>query len=182
VREAIGVIETISIAVGVAVADEMAKTADIELLEASAICPGKYLILIAGDVESVNSSMTRGIEVGGDVIVDTLFIPYVHPQVFPAILAATDVEELGALCVVETFTAASSILAADAAAKAARIELVEIRLAKGLGGKGFFVMTGELFEVEAAHEAALKIARDGGTLVRSVVIPRPHGDLAPKVL
>ncbi len=181
-REAIGVIETISIAVGVAIADEMAKTADVELLEASAICPGKYLILVAGDVESVDCSLARGIEVGGDVVVDTLFIPHVHPQVFPAILAATDIEELEALCVVETFTAASSILAADAAAKAARVELIEIRLAKGLGGKGFFVMTGEIFEIEAAHEAALRIAREGGTLVRSVVIPRPHGDLAPKVL
>ena len=34
------------------------------------------------------------------------------------------------------------------AAKAAGVTLLEIRLAKGLGGKGFFTFTGEVFEVE----------------------------------
>ena len=181
-REAIGLVETISIAVGIAIADEMAKAADVEILEATAICPGKYMVLITGDVSSVESSLERGIQVGGDVVVDRLFIPHVHPQVFPAILAATDVDALEALAVVETFTVASSILAADAAAKAARVRLIEIRLAKGLGGKAFFTMTGDIFEVEAATEAALAVAKDGGNLVRSVIIPRPHEDLAGKVL
>jgi len=182
VREAIGLIETISIAIGIAVTDEMAKTADVEILEATAICPGKYMVLIAGDVSSVESSLERGVAVGGDVVVDTLFIPHVHPQVFPAILAATDLDSLEALAVIETFTVASSILAADAAAKAARIRLIEIRLAKGLGGKAFFTMTGEIFEIEAAAEAALAVVREGGNLVRSVIIPRPHEDIASKVL
>ena len=115
-REAIGLIETISIALGVRVADEMAKTARVEILEATAICPGKYMVLIAGAVSPVEDSLRRGIEVGGDVVVDTLFIPYVHKQVFPAILGATDVADLRALGVVETFTVAATILAADAAA------------------------------------------------------------------
>ena len=181
-REAIGLVETVSIAVGIRVTDEMAKTADVEILESTAICPGKYMVLIAGDVESVESSLKRGVETGGDVVVDTLFIPHVHPQVFPAILGATEVDEMGALGVVETFTVASSILAADAAAKAAKVTLLEIRLAKGLGGKAFFTMTGEIFEVEASTEAALRVARAGGNLVRNVVIPRPHEDLGPAIL
>jgi microcompartment protein CcmL/EutN len=181
IREAIGLIETISIAVGVRVTDEMAKSAPIEILEATAICPGKFMVLVAGEVSAVESSMTRGVEVGGDVVVDKLFIPNVHPDVFPAILAATEVGPLRALGVVETFTVASTILAADAAAKASDIRLIELRLAKGLGGKAFFTMTGEVFDVEAAMDAALQVARAGGNLVRSVVIPRPHEDLTPKI-
>ena len=181
-REAIGLIETVSIAIGISVTDEMAKTADVDVLESTAICPGKYMVLIAGDVSSVESSLNRGIETGGDVVVDTLFIPHVHPTVFPAILGATETDGLRALGVVETFTVASSILAADAAAKAAGVTLLEIRLAKGLGGKAFFTMTGEVFEVEAAMEAALKVARAGGNLVRSVVIPRPHEKLGASIL
>jgi microcompartment protein CcmL/EutN len=182
VREAIGLVETVSIAVGIAVTDEMAKTAAIEVLESTAICPGKYMVLVTGDVESVESSLNRGIETGGDVVVGTLFIPHVHPMVIPAILGATVLESLGAFGVVETFTVASAILAADAAAKAARITLLEIRLAKGIGGKGFFTMVGDIFEIEAAMEAALVIAKGGGNLVRSVVIPRPHEDLRLAVL
>ena len=181
-REAIALVETVSIAVGINVTDAMAKMADVEVLESTAICPGKYMVLVAGEVESVESSLRRGVEVGGDVVVDTLMIPHVHPSVFPAILGATDVGELGALGVLETFTVASSILAADAAAKAAHVTLLEIRLAKGLGGKAFFTMTGEVFEVEAAMEAGLKVAREGGNLVRSVVIPRPHRDLGASIL
>ena len=181
-REAIALIETVSIAIGISVTDEMAKTADVEVLESTAICPGKYMVLIAGDVSSVESSLKRGIEIGGDVVADTLFIPHVHPQGFPAILGATEVEGMRALGVVETFTVASSILAADAAAKAAGITLLEIRLAKGLGGKGFFTMTGEVFEVEAAMDAALTVARSGGNLVRSVVIPNPHEKLGGSIL
>ena len=181
-REAIALIETVSIAIGISVTDEMAKTADVEVLESTAICPGKYMVLIAGDVSSVESSLKRGIEIGGDVVVDTLFIPHVHSSVFPAILGATEVESLSALGVVETFTVAASILAADAAAKAARVTLLEIRLAKGLGGKGFFTMTGEVFEVEAAMDAALTVAKNGGNLVRSVVIPNPHEKLGSSIL
>jgi microcompartment protein CcmL/EutN len=180
--EAIALIETISIAIGIRIADEMVKTAPVEILEATPICPGKYMVLVAGDVSAVESAVRRGAEVGGDVVVDTLFIPHVHPQVFPAILAATEIAELKALGVVETFTAASTILAADAAAKAAGVALIEIRLAKGLGGKAFFTMTGEVSDVEAAMNAALAVAMAGGNLVRSVVIPNPHNDLAEKVL
>jgi len=223
VREAIALVETISVAIGVRVADEMAKRAPVEILEATPICPGKYMVLVAGDVASVEASLRRGVEAGGDVVVDTLFIPNVDAQVFPAILGAGDVASveaslrrgveaggdvvvdtlfipnvdaqvfpailgatavgaLSSLGVVETFTAASTILCADAAAKAASVRLIEIRLAKGLGGKAFFTMTGELHEVEAAMDAAVAVARAGGNLVRSVVIPRPHDAIAAKVL
>jgi len=181
-REAIGLVETISIAVGVRVTDEMAKAAPVEILESTAICPGKFMVVVAGLVSPVESALARGVEVGGDVVVDTLFIPHVHPEVFPAILGATDLDGLRALGVVETFTVASTILAADAAAKAAPVRLIELRLAKGLGGKAFFTMTGEIPEIEAAMEAALEIVRRDGNLVRSVVIPRPHPDVASKIL
>ena len=77
---------------------------------------------------------------------------------------------------------AASILAADAAAKAARVRILEVRLAKGLGGKGFFTMTGEIHEVEAAMEASLQVTKQSGTLVRSVVIPRPHPSLGAAIL
>jgi microcompartment protein CcmL/EutN len=181
-REAIGLVETISIAVGVRITDEMVKAAPVEVLESTAICPGKFMVLVAGAVSPVESALEKGVAAGGEVVVDTLFIPNVHPGVFPAILGASDVDEVEALGVVETFTVASTIAAADAAAKAARVTLIEIRLAKGLGGKAYFTMTGEVHEVEAATEAALAVARRGGNLVRNVVIPRPHPDTVAKML
>lgn len=181
-REAIGLVETISIAVGIRVTDEMVKAAPVEVLESTAICPGKFMVLIAGSVSPVEAALQRGVAAGGEVVVDTLFIPNVHPGVFPAILGASDIDEVDALGVVETFTVASAIAAADAAAKTSRVRLIEIRLAKGLGGKAFFTMTGEVHEVEAAMESALEVAKRGGNLVRSVVIPRPHDETIKKLL
>jgi len=180
--EAIAIIETISIAVGIEITDAMAKMADVDILESTAICPGKYMVLVAGGVSDVEASLRRGVEIGGDVVADTLLIPHVHADIFPAILGAVDIGELGALGIVETFTVAASILAADTAAKTARVRILEVRLAKGLGGKGFFTMTGEIHEVEAAMEAALQVTKQSGTLVRSVVIPRPHPSLGSTVL
>ncbi len=181
-REAIGLIETISVAVGIRVTDEMVKAAPVEVLESTAICPGKFMVLVAGAVSPVESAIERGTRIGGDVVVDTLLIPNVHPGVFPAILGASDISDVDAVGVLETFTVASTISAADAAAKAAHVTLMEIRLAKGLGGKAFFTMTGEVHEIEAAMDAALGVVRAGGNLVRSVVIPRPHEETIKKLL
>jgi microcompartment protein CcmL/EutN len=61
----------------------------------------------------------------------------------------------------------------DILVKAARVNLLEIRLARGLGGKGEVFYTGELGAVEAAAKAALEAVGNAGGIVSSVVIPRP---------
>jgi microcompartment protein CcmL/EutN len=70
--------------------------------------------------------------------------------------------------------------AADIAAKATPIQLVEIRLANGLGGKGYFVMTGMLADVEASLEAAKQFVKEQGMLASCELIPSPHPDLIDK--
>ena len=42
----------------------------------------------------------------------------------------------------------------DAAVKAAEVWLLEMKLAVGIGGKGYFSLTGELYQIQAAVEAA----------------------------
>ena len=179
---AIGLIELNSIAQGIMVADAMVKKAPIRILEAEPVCPGKYLVLVAGEVSPVESSMNIGLEVGGAYVIDQLFLPQVHPQVIPAILAITDVERLDALGIIETFSMASSIVAADKAAKVADIQLIEIRLAKGLGGKAYVTLTGEVAEVEAAVDAGVEYVVSNGLLVNKVIIRAPHIDLAERIL
>ncbi len=179
---AIGLIELNSIAQGIMVADAMVKKAPVRILEAAPVCPGKYLVLVAGEVSPVESSMNIGLETGGAYVVDQLILTQVHPQVIPAILAITDIEELEALGVIETFSMASSIVAADKAAKIANIKLIEIRLAKGLGGKAYTTLTGEVAEVETAVAAGVEYVASNGLLVNKVIIPAPHIDLAEKIL
>lgn len=179
---AIGLVELNSIARGIIVMDAMLKKAPVKLIEAMPICPGKYIVLIAGEVSPVESSLKVGLEVGGSYVVDELFLPNVHEQVLPAILTLTEVGELAALGIMETFSVAASILAADAAAKAANITLIEVRLAKGLGGKAYITLTGEIAEVEAAVEAGAGLVAPKGLLLNQVIIPAPHEDVTEKIL
>jgi microcompartment protein CcmL/EutN len=177
-RPALSSIEMSSIARGIRVCDEMAKKAPIRVLESMTICPGKYVVVVGGEVEMVREAHQRGLEVAGPAVVDHLLLPNAHPQLIPAIEATTDIGEILSVGVVETFAVASAILAADAACKRAAIELIELRLARGLGGKAFFTLTGEQADVEAAVAAAEEIlGRESGLLLRTEVIPRPHPEM-----
>lgn len=180
-KNAIGVVEVNSIARGYLTCDTMVKTAEVELIETLTLCPGKLMILIAGDVGAVKSSVEAGVRQGGAAVVDHLLIANVHPDIFPAINAATQVGEVEALGVFETFTVASGIIAADAAVKTASVRLIELRLAKGIGGKSFFTLTGSVSDVKAAIQAGETLIAEEGVFVGSVVIPRPDPALVQKV-
>lgn len=179
---AVGFIEFNSVAAGIFTTDAMAKKAEVEVIDSRSVCPGKYIILIAGLTGPVEESLQAGLEAGADAVTDYLFLPNVHPQVIPAILAATPVSELDAVGVIETFSIPSCILAADAAAKEAEIRLLEIRLANGLGGKSFVILTGKIPDVEAAMKTGEAKVKDIGALVRTATIPRPHPDLSKFIL
>jgi microcompartment protein CcmL/EutN len=179
--EAIGLIELNSIALGVMTADEMVKVAPVILIAAMTICPGKYICLVGGEVSAVDSSVRRGREIGAEFMVDSLFIPGIHPDVFPAIMGTADVGEVKALGVIETFSVAASIIAGDGAAKAAAVRLKDLRLGQGLAGKGFVTMTGDVSDVTAGVRAGVALVRPTGMLVKSVIIPRPHGELKGKL-
>lgn len=179
---AVGFIEFNSVAGGIFATDAMAKKAPVQVVDSKSVCPGKYMILITGPVAAVEESLGAGIEAGAECVTDHLLLPNVHPQVVPAILAATPLEELNALGVIETFSIPSCIVAADAAAKASEIALAEIRLANGLGGKCYVTLTGEIYDVEVAVQAGVEKVKAEGALVRDVVIPRPHGDLSRFIL
>jgi microcompartment protein CcmL/EutN len=179
---AIALVETNSIATGILVGDTMVKKAVVQLLEARSICPGKYMVLVGGEVGPVQESYQAGISAAADTLVDQLLLPNVHPSVFPALMSATPPRGDEALGIVETVTAAICIVAADAAVKANDVQLLEIRLANGLGGKSFVIMEGTVADVESSVAAGVELVRQEGLLVRQVIIPQLHEQMRAKVL
>ncbi|HBN09270.1 MAG TPA: propanediol utilization protein [Cyanobacteria bacterium UBA8530] len=174
---AIGMIELNSIAYGILVTDAIAKKAPVRIHRSMTTCPGKYLVLFSGEVAAVEESFHKGGEVGAETVVDELFLPHVHPSVAPALDGVSPISSFDSLGVFETFSLASAIIAADKAVKATEVQLIEIRSPAGLGGKSFFVITGNLEDVQAAMEEATASIKGSGMLVRQVVIPNPHEDL-----
>lgn len=178
----IGLLEFNSIVKGIESADAMLKAAEVELILSNSICPGKYIVLVSGDVGSVKSAVQAGKDIGGVYIVDDLILSNIHPQLINAISGATEVGELNAIGAMEFFSIATSIVAADAAAKAASVNLIEIRLGFAVGGKSFVTLSGDLSAVSEAIEAGSIIGKENGMLINKVIIPSPRKEVFEKLL
>ena len=173
----IGLLELKSIPPGIETADEMLKAANVALLLCTPICPGKYVIVISGQVGAVKSAVKAGIQKAGIFLVGHHILNNVHESIPAAVTGTTEVEQIRALGVIETISALTSIRAGDIAAKAANITLMEIRIARGLGGKGFLLFTGEVSAVRSALNACISELQDTGEIVSTSHIASPHPDL-----
>ena len=166
-------VEFNSIAAGIDAADQMVKTAQVDPLFFKTICPGKFVAAVTGDVAAVSASVNAGRETHADALVDWIIIPNIHRDVIGALAGATGITERGALGSIEPCSAASLVVASDAAVPAADVQLLDVRVALGLGGKGYALMTGDVAAVNAAVEAGSTAAAESGLLVSKVVIPSP---------
>ncbi|MFA0889584.1 MAG: BMC domain-containing protein [Synergistales bacterium] len=181
-RMAIATVELISVARGVLAADTMLKAASVTLYEAHPICPGKFIIVVGGEVGAVEESLKAGLLVGREAVSDSMILPNVHPDVFRALAGSSEPGPARAIGIVETMAGPCAIEAADAAAKAASVTLVEIRIGRGMGAKAFFSFLGEVADVHAAAEAARAVVAPRGLLVDIAEITGPHPDLPMVVL
>jgi len=177
IEPALALVDFSSIAVGIEAADAMVKRAQIDVVKAGTVQPGRYLVLIGGSVADVQESLAAGREVGGSSVFDHVFLPQVHPEVVESIGGSRTPDSKDALGVVETTTVAAAIHAADAGVKGADVRLVELRLADGLGGKGIVLYSGLVADVEAAVEIGVGVLARPELLVRRVVIPKLHPEM-----
>lgn len=169
---AIALLEFDSIAIGVRAGDAMVKRAPVEVAYAGTVHPGKYLVLVGGDVASVEEAFAAGLTAGAEALVDHVLLPAVHPDVLSTLRGVRGRVIGEALGVVETRTVAATVGAADRGVKGAEVRLVEIRLADRLGGKAYCVFSGDVADVEAAVDLAVASLEHPETLVAKVVIPQ----------
>ena len=174
---AIGLVELSSIAAGYLVADQMLKTAELQLLLSRTICSGKYMILVAGDVANVRAGVEAATDTAATFLIDSCTIPSVDPALFPALGGSVILRQHEALGLIESFSVAALIEAADTAVKTADVQLLEIRLAMALGGKAFARICGTVSAVQVAVDAGAAVVERKGLLVNKVVIPVPSPEL-----
>lgn len=176
---AIGIIELSSIAAGYQVEDAMLKAAAVDLLVARTICSGKFLVIVGGTVASVEAAVEAGVEAGRGYVIEKLYIPNIDKQVFRALTGSVTLpEDHGrAIGIVETFSATPIIEAADAAVKAAEVILYRVHVSMAIGGKGYFLVNGDVSAVNAAVEAAENLVKETGMLVNRVIIPAARKEI-----
>ena len=177
---AIALIEFSSIAAGTRASDALVKKAPIMIVRNGTYQPGRYAILFSGEVAAVQESLLEAARCGGECVLDRVLLPDVHEAVHAAAMGRIGDWGHDTLGIVETATLAAVLEAADAGVKGANVDMVQIRLGDGLGGKGLAYFGGEQADVEAALEIASgRIAHRGAPC--TAIIPRLDGDLRAKL-
>jgi len=173
---AIALIEFASIARAIRTGDAMVKRSEVRVLRAEPVSPGKYLILITGGEAEVEESWREGLEIGGDQVVDSLYLPGVHGDASQAVQGA-ELQRWAqdSIAIIECSTVAAAIVACDAACKETPVRVMQMRLGKGIGGKGVFTLAGELWDLQASVEAAERAIEERRALIAVEIVPRPDG-------
>ncbi len=172
--KSLGVVEYRSVALGIKAADTMVKTADIKLVIAQVVCPGKYIILFSGKLSAVKAALEVAVVSPFDtVLVDSYLLGNPDPTLFPAIYGVTEKGTPEAIGIIESYSVASIVGASDEVVKTSPVKLIEIRLARGMTGKSFAIFSGELSAVEASMERAKKTLFESAMYIQSAVIANP---------
>lgn len=145
-------IEFADIPTGIQALDALAKQAEVVVGAAGTVQCGRYLILFGGEVQAVQFAFARAQLIASDSIADSVLLPHAHAGIDEAILHGklqwpAPGDTLG---VVQTSSSPTMVGAVDAALKGAEVQLVELRIADGLGGKAVATLWGELADIQAA--------------------------------
>jgi len=178
---ALGFLELRSIARGIVVCDALVKRAPVRILCAEPVSPGKYLVLFDGGEAEVDEAFRAGLEAAQGGLVDSLLLTQPHEALWNGLDGTLARPTLDSIAVVESHSVAGTLKAADRALKTAEVVLFQMQLAKGIGGKGWFALSGVLDQVESAIEAATQALADG-LLAGVEIIARPHEELCGPVL
>ena len=182
--KAIGMIEFRTVSSGITATDLMVKTVDVDIIEAQTVCPGKYISIITGELSAVRAAVENAKNSYAESHIDSFVLGNPDESIFPAIVGTTSVgvADVNSLGIIETYDASQIIVAADNAVKTADVKLIEIRLARGMCGKSYAILTGEVAAVTASVERAKDVVSLSGMFLDSSVIARPDAKLIERIL
>ena len=141
------------------------------------ICPGKFLLMLGGDIGAVQQAIETGTSQAGEMLVDSLGAGEYSPSVLPAIsgLNIVDSGRRRGSSKPGAWRPASAPLTGGESGS--NVTLVRVHMAFGIGGKCYMVVAGDIADVDNAVTVASDSAGEKGLLVYRAVIPRPHDAL-----
>lgn len=147
--KSIGAIEFKSIAKGIEVSNDMVKKSFVEVLYLKSICPGKFLIIIAGETSQVKECVDYGLYKGSGYIVDNFIINAVHGDIVNGLKHKyKSMENITSIAVMETRKVCVGIKSLDKTLKSSDVVLLKLQLSFAIGGKLVYIVTGDLSSLE----------------------------------
>ena len=180
--KAIGMVEYKTVSTCIKAADLIVKTADVELIQAQTVCPGKFIILFTGDLSAIRVSVDAAQNTYPESLIDSFVLGNPHESLFKALTCTAEIDNVQALGVIETFTGAAAIVAADHAAKTAEVTVFEIRVARGMCGKSYVLLTGSVAAVTEAVESSVALIKEEGLMLDYAVIPSPSKEFVKTLI
>jgi microcompartment protein CcmL/EutN len=169
----LAVVEFKSIARGIFTADAMLKAGNVDLVMATSLCPGKYLVVVEGETSAVESAIKVADEIGGRHVYSSEIINAISRKVIDAINGKLQDKAEGSIAIIESMQMASLISSADLVVDKVNVEFVDFRLARGCGANSFYVFSGELSAVQEGASAASVFLMEKGALAAFRVIRGP---------
>jgi microcompartment protein CcmL/EutN len=148
---------------GLLTLDLLVKEAEVVVYSAGTVQAGRYLILFGGEVAPVEVSFYRAVDIAKAALIDGVLLPYAEPRIAPAVLEGAQRwpcpgDSLGVL---QSGSSPTMLRCVDAALKGAEVDLMQLRIADGLGGRAIATLWGATHDVEAAIELAERAVRSG---------------------
>ena len=150
-NDAVAIVEFSTMPAGFIATDAATKESEISLLYSGTVHPGKFLLAFDGGVSETALALRAAKRSGRSALIDSIHLPFPHPQLRTRQTALIDTSEL-ALLAVETLTVPSLFGALDRTLKSTLVTLRLMQLADHLGGKSIAVLEGDLPDIESAHD------------------------------
>lgn len=181
-HRSIGSLEFRSISKGIEVANEIVKKASVEIIYLKTICPGKFLVIVAGDEDEIEESIKYGLTIDDGTAVDHFIVHAVSDAIIDGFKNKYDkTAPPGPLGIMETNKVCAGIKALDKALKAGDVTLVKMQMAFAIGGKLVFIITGTLSSLEYGLSEAKTALSQGETGTVSI-IPSPSQEMTKHLL
>lgn len=172
--EAIYIVEFKSISRGVSMLDAMLKAASVTLLHADAICIGKYLVVVGGDVAEVKEAQKAILKEEKGFLAERL-ITGTHPAIMQyfARVKESPVQAPTSIGLVECTNISTGFFTLDCALKSGVVDLLKVWMGTFVGGKMCYVLGGEVSDVTAATKMVEQMMEESSGLVGIEVIASP---------
>lgn len=92
--KAIGMVEYKTVSTGIKAADLIVKTADVELIQAQTVCPGKFIILFSGDLSAVRVSVDAAMVQYPEQLIDNFVLGNPHDSIFKALTCTAEIDDV----------------------------------------------------------------------------------------
>lgn len=173
----LAIIEFKSVARGIYVTDAVLKSASVNLVLSTSLCPGKYLTIVEGETGALENALKTAEETGGMHVFSIEVLNAVNSEVIAAISGRLSQNNYEALAIIESMHMASLISSADDVIDAVPVEFVDFRLARGCGVNSFYIFSGDYSSVAEGARRAEEFLKEKGALLACKVLSGPDREV-----